>query len=109
MEVHTLLGPGFLEAIYKNALLHELQLHGLDVTTELEVPVTYKNQIVGTHRLDIVVEGKAILEVKAVNAISEYHVAQTLSYLTATRIELGLILNFGCPSLSWKRLIKSRG
>jgi len=58
MEVHTLLGPGFLEAIYKNALLHELQLHGLDVTTELEVPVTYKNQIVGTHRLDIVVEGK---------------------------------------------------
>ena len=109
MEVHRVLGPGFLEAIYKKALWHELRLRGLDVTTELEVPVTYKNEIVGKHRLDIVVEGQVILELKAMNAISEFHTAQTLSYMTATRIELALILNFECPSLSWKRLIKSRG
>ena len=109
MEVHSLLGPGFLESIYKNALLHELSLRGIQTQVEEEVCIAYKNRTVGKHRLDIIANGTVIIELKAVPAISDLHIAQSLSYLTATRLELALILNFGGPSLSWKRLIKSRG
>jgi GxxExxY protein len=109
MEVHQLLGPGFLESIYRHALLHELRLRGIDTQTEVEVCVSYKQHTVGKHRVDIVADSAVIVELKAVSAINDVHIAQTLSYLTATNLELALILNFGGPSLSWKRLIKSRG
>ena len=109
MDVHKHLCPGFLESTYKHALLHELHMRGLETKTELEVDIVYKNQHVGKHRLDILVRDTVILELKAVSAINDVHIAQTLSYLTATSCELAIILNFGGPSLSWKRLIKSRG
>ena len=109
MEVHSLLGPGFLESIYKNALLHELGLRGIQTDVEAEVCIAYKNRTVGKHRLDIVANGTVIIELKAVPAIADVHIAQGISYLTATKLELALILNFGGSSLSWKRLIKSRG
>ena len=109
IEVHNLLGPGFLESIYKHALLHELSLRGLRAKTELEIHIGYKNQSIGKHRLDIIVEDTVVVELKAANTIAEIHVAQALSYLKATDLELALILNFGKPSLVWKRLIKSRG
>ena len=80
MEVHRELGPGFLEAIYKNALLHELCLLGIPASTEVEVHVVYKDHAVGKHRLDIVVEGKVIVELKAISGIGQIQLAQTLSY-----------------------------
>ena len=109
MEVHNLLGPGFLESIYKRALLHELGLRGLTAKTEVEVRIEYKTYQVGKHRLDMVVNDSVIVEIKGVSAITDVHMAQTLSYLQATSLQLALLINFGGPSLSWKRLIKSRG
>ena len=109
MEVHNVLGPGFLESIYKNALLCELSLRGLSTQTEVEARICYKNSAIGRHRLDIVVENAVIVELKAVTSLNDLHTAQALSYLTATNLELALILNFGVSSLVWKRLIKSRG
>lgn len=106
MEVHRDLGPGFLESIYKNALLHELQLRGISVKSELEVQVAYKDRVVGRHRLDLVIESEVIVELKAISGIADIHIAQTLSYMKAMAIEVGLIINFGEDSLSWKRLIK---
>jgi GxxExxY protein len=108
MEVHRTLGPGFVESIYHRALLHELGLRRLFCETEVHVEVSYKNQLIGQHRLDLVVENTVIVELKAVSAIVDTHIAQTLSYLKATNIEVALIVNFGLPSLTWKRLIKSR-
>jgi GxxExxY protein len=109
MEVHSQLGPGFLESIYKHALLHELSVRGLATQTELELIVSYRSFPVGKHRLDSLVEGTVIVELKAVAALNELHRAQVISYLMATGLELALIINFGAPQLLWKRLIKSRG
>lgn len=108
MEVHRALGPGFIESIYHRALVHELGLRGLSYETDVEIAVRYKNQLIGQHRLDIVVRKTVIIELKAVSAIVDIHVAQTLSYLKATNMEVALIMNFSLPSLTWKRLIKSR-
>ena len=108
MEVHSLLGPGFLESIYKHALLHELHLRGVETKTEVEVNISYKDHHIGKHRIDILVDDSVIVEIKGVSAINDVHIAQALSYLKATNLELALILNFGGKSLSWKRLIKSR-
>ncbi len=107
MEVHSALGPGFIESIYESALLHELHLRGLATQSEREVRVTYKGRVVGTHRLDLVVGEELVVELKAVNGIAQAHVSQTLSYLKATGLEVGLIVNFGEASLVWKRLINT--
>jgi GxxExxY protein len=108
LEVHRTLGPGFVEAIYKSALCRELDLRGLSVESEREVVITYKNHMVGRHRLDLVVESQVIVELKAASAIADVHLAQALSYMTATGMELTLIVNFGRPSLAWKRLVKTQ-
>jgi len=105
MEVHRALGPGFLESIYKAALLHELRLRGFSPRTEVEVRITFKDMVVGKHRLDVLVDG-VILELKAVSAIAEVHIAQTLSYMKAVGSEIGLVINFGQESLTWKRLAR---
>ena len=107
MDVHSALGPGFLESIYKNALLHELRLRGISVKSELEVEVTYKDLIVGRHRLDLIVEDEVVVELKAIGGLAEIHLAQALSYMKATQVEVGLIINFGEDSLSWKRLVRT--
>jgi len=108
MEVHRTLGPGFVESIYRNALARELHLKGLSLESEREVPVSYKNQVVGRHRLDLVVENRVIVELKAASVIVDVHLAQALSYMKATNLELSLIVNFGGPRLAWKRLIKTQ-
>jgi GxxExxY protein len=108
MEVHRTLGPGFVESIYRNALVRELLSSGLKLESEWEVPVTYKNHVVGRHRLDLVVESRVIVELKAVGVIVDVHLAQALSYMKATNMELSLIINFGGPRLTWKRLIKTQ-
>ena len=106
MEVHRALGPGFLESIYRNALLYELGLRSISTKAEFEVQVAYKDRIVGRHRLDMVVADHVIIELKAVGGITDIHIAQALSYMKATGLELSLIFNFGEESLVWKRLIK---
>src|SRR5262249_1010613 len=99
------LGPGFLESIYQNALLHELSLRGLAISSEFTVPIVYKEKLVGHHRIDILVENQVIVELKAASAIIRVHEAQLLSYLKATDIPVGLLINFAEDSLVWKRFV----
>jgi GxxExxY protein len=108
MEVHKLLGPGFLESIYQRALQQEILLRGLSTETERQIHILYKGQLVGKHRLDLIVSGIVVVELNAVTSISDAHLAQALSYLKASELELALILNFGEPRLTWKRVVKSR-
>ena len=107
MEVHRQLGPGFLEVVYRKALVYELTLRQIPFEEEKILPVYYKGQLVGEYKADIVVDGKIILELKAVSAIIKAHEAQALHYLTATGLQLALILNFGTGSLQQKRIARS--
>lgn len=106
MEVHKVLGPGFLEVVYRQALIHELGLREIPVEAEKALPVYYKDQLVGEYRADLVVDNQIILELKAVPTISGAHEAQAIHYLTASRLKLAIILNFGAASLQQKRLVK---
>jgi len=106
--VHGELGPGFLEKVYETALLIELAEQRVPVTPQAEIPVFYRSRPVGIYYADILVDGKVICEIKAVQAIIPAHQAQLLHYLKATGIQLGLILNFGAPSLEFRRLARSK-
>jgi GxxExxY protein len=108
MEVHRVLGPGFVEAVYQRALLHELKLRGYAIETERQLNIEYKNTVVGVHRLDMVVQQCVVVELKAVAGIVDAHRAQAISYLKASSLEVALILNFGEPSLVFKRVVRSR-
>lgn len=107
IEVHKQLGPGFLETIYHKALAYELALHNIPFEQEKALPVYYKGQLFGEYKADFVVDGKIILEIKAVSAINHAHEAQALHYLTATGLQLAIIVNFGAPSLQQKRIARS--
>jgi len=100
--VHRTLGPGFLESIYSKALVSELKSCGFPIEREKQIKVWYGTQLVGKHRLDLVVDGKIILELKANRGIVGVHLAQLRSYLHASGLPLGLILNFGMPQLEWE-------
>jgi GxxExxY protein len=106
IEVHNQLGPGFLEAIYRKALICEFIARGISFEEEKVLPVYYKGQLIGEYKADLVVDGKIILELKAVSAISRAHEAQALHYLAATGLRLAIILNFGANSLQQKRVVK---
>jgi GxxExxY protein len=105
IEVHRTLGPGFLEAIYENALVIELEKVGLKCEQQKQVDVFYKGIKVGEHRLDLLVDSKVIVEVKAVKSLEDIHRSQIISYLTATGIRIGLLLNFGKTKLEIDRVI----
>ena len=106
MEVHKILGPGYLEAVYQAALVHELMLKGISFEQLQRLPVRYKGVLVGEYVADLVVAEKVIVELKAVSALNASHEAQTLNYLAATGMRLALLLNFGARSLQHKRLVK---
>lgn len=89
------MGFGFLEKVYQNALIIELRKMGLSILSEETITVYYENEIVGEYVADIVVEGKVILELKAVKELTEIHEVQLVNYLKATGIEVGLLINFG--------------
>lgn len=94
-DVYNELGFGFLENVYQNALYRELQRKGLACEALKPIEVYYKGEIVGKYIADIVIEDKVILELKAVSSLTEAHECQLQNYLKATRIEVGLLLNFG--------------
>ena len=94
-QVYNTLGYGFLEKVYHNALAHELTKQGHTVTSNMAIEVYYDGVIVGEYYTDLVVDGLVILELKAVENITKQHEAQLLNYLKATKIDVGLILNFG--------------
>jgi GxxExxY protein len=105
IEVHRRLGPGFLEAIYENALVIELRKRGLKVEPQVEVIVEYDGIEVGKHRLDLLVEGTIIIELKAIKDLEDVHFAIVRSYLKATRKEHGLLINFAKTTLEVRRVI----
>jgi len=106
MQVHRTLGPGFLESVYQNALAHELRKAGLKIECEKKIRVIYDGIVVGDFFADMLVQDIVTIENKAVQNLSLAHEVQLVNYLTATGIEIGLLLNFGAESLQFKR--KSR-
>ncbi|HLO04027.1 MAG TPA: GxxExxY protein [Symbiobacteriaceae bacterium] len=104
MEVHRALGAGFVEKIYEKALALELKLQGVRFQRQVKVPVYYKGMEAGVHVLDLLVEGKVVVELKAVAAIVDVHLAFTRSYMTATGLQVGLLLNFGKAKLEVRRV-----
>ncbi len=100
------LGHGFLEAVYRNALVEELRLSGLAVQAEKPFSVHYRGKRVGAYVADIVVGDRVIVELKAVAALVEAHTAQLLNYLRASELSVGLLMNFGTPRLQWRRVIR---
>ena len=105
IEVHRRLGPGFLESIYENALVIELRKCGLKVEQQVEVVVKYDGMEVGTHRLDLFVEGKIVVELKAIKEVEDVHFAIVKSYLRAVGREHALLINFAKPTLEVRRVI----
>ncbi|MBA3238422.1 MAG: GxxExxY protein [Parachlamydiaceae bacterium] len=100
IEVHRLLGPGLLESIYESALCHELTLNGLKMVRQKPINVTYKGiKVRELYVLDILVENKVIIEVKATEKEQDIHKAQLLTYLRLSDIKLGLLINFGKTSI----------
>ena len=105
MEVHRILGPGFLESIYQAALEFELHTRGIHADSQRTLNVKYKERMIGRFKADFVVEEKVIVELKAASDISTSFEAQLLNYLRATGIRVGLLLNFGAKSLQIRRRI----
>ena len=94
-RVHNVLGCGFAEKVYENALVHELTKAGLQFAQQFEIDVVYDGVVVGKYFADIVVEGRVLVETKAVRNFDDGHTAQCLNYLAATHFPLCLLLNFG--------------
>lgn len=107
MEVHGILGPGFLESVYQTALEKELSLRGIPFQHQVELPVSYKGDLVGVYKADLVVDGKVIVEVKGISKLNSSHHAQALHYLAATGLELAILINFGNGSLEYRRVVRS--
>ena len=103
MRVHSALGPGFLESVYQRALEHELRKAGVQAECQLPLSVHYDGVIVGEFMADLIVEGKVMIELKANQALVSANEAQLVNYLTATGIEIGLLINFGAQRLEFKR------
>jgi len=109
IEVHRVLGPGFLESVYEEALCVELELHGIPFARQVPAVLNYKGRKVADSRLDLMVAGSLIVELKAVDAIAPIHSAQLISYLKATGQTLGLLINFNVAVLKdgIKRVVQS--
>ncbi len=105
LEVHRELGPGFLENVHEEALKVDLREHKLHFESQKEIKIEYLGVLVGTHRLDLVVENKIIVELKAVNELADIHFSQLGSYLKATGLKVGLLLNFAKPTLQIRRVV----
>jgi GxxExxY protein len=94
-RVYNTLGYGFLEKVYENALVIEFRKEGIEVICQAPINVVYESQIIGEYYADLLIDGRVIVEIKAVRNLSQEHEAQLLNYLKATEVEVGLLLNFG--------------
>ena len=108
MEVHSILKNGFQEVIYQRALSREMQIRGLKAFCEYEMPIYYKEEQIGTRRVDFLVEDVISVELKATIKLEDVHLAQALNYLEAYNLEIGMLINFGAKSLEFKRLINPK-
>lgn len=106
MEVHKILGNGFQEVIYQRALAIEMKKQGLEYIREHEMEIFYKDENIGTRRVDFFVEGKIMVELKAIILLEDVHLAQAINYLEAYNMDIGLLINFGSRSLQFKRVMK---
>ncbi len=106
-DVHSFLGNGFQEVIYQRALAWEMKQRGLEFAREIEQDIFYKDlpKPIGRRRADFVVEEKVLVELKAMIQLEDVHLAQALNYLKAYKLEVGLLINFGSKSLTFKRLV----
>jgi GxxExxY protein len=108
MKVHSTLGTGFQEVIYQRALVIEMAKQNLSFQRELEMEIYYDGQEIGTRRVDFLVEDKVMVELKALTALEDVHLAQAINYLEAYGLEVGLLINFGAKSLEYRRVVNSR-
>ncbi len=108
MSVHRALGNGFQEVIYQRALEIEMTDNGIIFKREQEMPIYFKNQIIGTRRVDFLVQEIVSVELKAIIKLEDVHFAQAINYLEAYDLEVGLLINFGAKSLEFKRLLNSK-
>ena len=100
-----MLGAGFLEKVYENALIMELRSRGIKAVSQSPISVKYKGKNIGEYFADIVVEGKVIIELKAIDKLQKIHEAQMLNYLKATGMKVGLLVNFTFPKAVIKRFV----
>jgi len=107
-EVHKILGNGFQEVIYQRALEKEMGLQGLSFVRELEMNIYYKDNKIGTRRVDFLVENVVSVELKSITQLEEVHLAQAINYLEAYNLEIGMLINFGSKSLEYRRLVNSK-
>lgn len=108
MTVHKTLGNGFQEVIYQRALKIEMGMEGLAFNREFEMPIFYREQQIGTRRVDFLAEGIVSVELKAITKLEDVHFAQAINYLEAYNVEIGLLINFGENSLNFKRLTNKK-
>ena len=108
MQVHSTLGNGFQEVIYQRCLVIEFAFQNLEFAREMEMELFYREQHVGTRRVDFFVEGKIMLEIKAVEKLEDVHKAQAINYCEAYNIANGLLINFGSKSLEFKRVYNKK-
>ena len=108
MEVHKILGNGFQEVIYQRALQDEMELQGLIFSREHEMPIFYKDNKIGTRRVDFLVEDVVSVELKALTRLEEVHLTQAINYLEAYNLEIGLLVNFGAKSLEYRRVVNNK-
>jgi GxxExxY protein len=104
-EISNTLGHGFLEGVYRKALIHELSIRGLSAAEEIPFEVTYKEAVLGRYFCDLLVEGTVVVELKAVGQLNSSHIGQLLNYLKASGLRVGLLLNFGRPRLEYRRVL----
>lgn len=104
MQVHSTLGNGFQEVIYQRAMALEMPHHGLTFQREKEMPVYYREQSIGSRRVDFFVEGLVMVELKALVNLEDVHLAQAMNYLEAYQMPVGLLLNFGSRRLEYRRV-----
>ena len=108
ITVHKTLGNGFQEVIYQRALEIEMRLAGIGFSREFEMPIFYRDEQIGTRRVDFLIEGIVSTELKAITKLEDVHLAQAINYLEAYNLEVGLLINFGETSLNFKRLTNKK-
>lgn len=106
-EVHKALGAGFLEVVYEEAMAHEFSLRSISFERQKKIDIFYKDKCIKQYTPDFIVEDRVIVELKAIKCYSDIELAQVLNYLKASKMKVGLLLNFGAGSLQYKRLVNT--